>query len=186
VGAPSEASEAGIGTYLRFLVREALDSLFDALGRSLSYLPISGAGLLLAARLIAFLGLGFLLWRLGRLLLRRLRQPKSEAGEAADSDLQPLRPAGAASMEEWRQRWRQALAEGQLEAALEALWWWLALRLAGEQVDPSWSTGQLLTAARRRDLAPLARRFDGYQYGPRRPSAEEILDLAAHLERSTA
>jgi hypothetical protein len=69
-----------------------------------------------------------------------------------------------------------------VEAALEAVWWWLAVSTMSREVDASWTSRELLEAAGRPDLRPLARDLDRMAYGPTRPSPGDVRQLVSGLE----
>lgn len=83
---------------------------------------------------------------------------------------------------DWRARLEEDLAAGRLRQALEALWWWLALSLAGSGADPSWTGRELLRATGRRDLAEPVRRLEALAYGGRPVEADQVRALTGELE----
>lgn len=132
------------------------------------------ARILVGGALLVLLGLA---GKLLAALARRRRGPAEEAPQALGAmPVSPSRDAVA-----WRAELERLLAAGEVAAALEAAWWWLARALLGERVDPSWTGRELLERAGRRDLLPLVRRFDVLAYGPRRPQPEEVRSYAARL-----
>ena len=80
-------------------------------------------------------------------------------------------------LDSWRRQVEEALSRGDVAAALNALWWWWACRLQAREVDPSWTTRELLRAVGRGDLRRLGRRFDYLAYGSEAVSAEEVGSL---------
>lgn len=93
--------------------------------------------------------------------------------------------ASARDAEAWRDAFDRFVAQGSLEEALEALWWWFALSLSGE-VDASWTNRQLLAAADRMDLAPEARDLDRTMYGPHAPELRELPAIFERLKEAIA
>ena len=92
---------------------------------------------------------------------------------------QALRDASA-----WRSALEAHLARGDVAAALEALWWWLARTLLAERALASWTSRELLTAAARNDLGGLAGRLDEMLYGPVPPAPGEVRVLLERLEKA--
>jgi len=82
----------------------------------------------------------------------------------------------------WRAEIDRRLSGDEIEAALEAVWWWLAGSLLDREIDPSWTSRELLEAAGRRDLRPHAGTLDRLTYGPGRPVAGEVRALVHGLE----
>ncbi len=78
------------------------------------------------------------------------------------------------------------LRGGEVAAALEALWWWLARSLAGPQVDPSWTSREMLARVGRLDLIPLVRDLDRMVYGADGPSVPEVRRLLVRLDQVVA
>jgi hypothetical protein len=132
---------------------------------------------------VALAGLAvFLLLRL--FFSRRRRgggQPQRVEGLTA-VDLAPAAWGPAA----WRAELERRLAAGRIAEALEALWWWLARSVAASQVEPDWTSRDLVTRAGREDLRDLARRLDAFTYGPRQPAVEDLRRLVGRLEEALA
>ena len=116
-----------------------------------------------------------------RLLLLRLR--RRQVGKVEDIAEVGLAPA-ARSAAGWRAELERRLAEGRIAEALEALWWWLARTLAAGQVEPDWTSRDLVTRTRREDLRDLVRRLDAFTYGPRRPAVEDLRRLVGRVEEA--
>jgi hypothetical protein len=152
---------------------------------------VTGSAVAVAAAVLIAVALAALLWALTRWILHRWRR------RGADGRPPPA-PAAVASGTPgrgdpalWRAELERRLAEGRLAEALEAAWWWLALSLAGERADPSWTSRELLERAVgagevRRRLAPLLAGFDVLAYGPRRPTVAAVRGLVAALEGELA
>jgi hypothetical protein len=123
---------------------------------------------------------------IGRLLYARLRRrsPKAgqdRAGAAATTVAEVLRDAAG-----WRAELDRRLAAGRTAEALEALWWWLARSLAGDDAEPDWTSRDLVARSAREDLRGLVRRLDAFTYGPRRPAVEDLRGLVGRLEEALA
>jgi ABC-type amino acid transport system permease subunit len=162
-------SEAFRRWLLRFIARHG--DLWEGVSWSLRILAwvLVGAAILLLVLAIV---------RLAR-RRKRVAAPVAAAVPGGSSTPLPLDAAG------WRLRVERRLAAGQIEGALEALWWWFATSIARE-VDPSWTSRELLLAARRSDLATAAIELDRAIYGSHRPAAPEVSGLASRLEESIA
>jgi hypothetical protein len=137
----------------------------------------------LAWVLLATLGV-ILATLLARWLLRvwRSRQPRSPAPATvtlvcAGGGAEPRR-----SPQAWRAEIDARLGLHQLDAALEAVWWWFASSLCESPVDPSWTSRELLQNTRRNDLRPQAALLDRMIYGPARPRADEVRGLVRRME----
>ncbi len=121
--------------------------------------------------LLAMLLLAYLVPFVVRRWLRRQvaeQQPVWELPE--DDSPDPLDPR-------WEAELRQRLERGEIAAAIEALWWWLARRLVGADAEPSWTSRELITRADRRDLMPSVRRLDRMIYAEGQPSADDVSNL---------
>jgi hypothetical protein len=121
---------------------------------------------------------------LARWLLRSLRRRQAPAAPAITVLSVALEAEQRATRDRaaWRAEIDRRLAAGQIEAALEAVWWWLARSLIEQTVDPSWTSRELLAAARHRELSPLAATLDRMLYGPARPSVPEVRGFVVRLE----
>lgn len=164
-----EYPEAWVEALGRFLGR--IFEKYAGLWRSLSGLIRIGSQVLIGAAILL----------LTALIVRRLaRRPVSARTDAISGEVVAARPVGPAwDARSWRTEFERLLAAGALEKALEALWWWFARSLVTE-VDPCWTSRQLLASAGRMDLADAASELDSAMYGPRPPQPE---DLPAILQR---
>jgi hypothetical protein len=119
-----------------------------------------------------------------RALWLRLRRPRArrETGELAAKPAPP--PTAGLDAAGWRAELERRLAGGRVAEALEAAWWWLARSLAGDRVEPDWTSRDLMARAQRPDLLPLVRRLDGLTYGPRRPALDDVRSLIGRLEEA--
>lgn len=163
--------------YLMHLVRTALERLLEPLFR---HLPAAGLarGLLFFSMAVAVIALGALVVRA---LARRRRRKPATATEpaAAGAAREAARSLGPADF--WN-RLDAHLAGGDVAAALEALWWWLAVSVAREPVDPSWTTRELLARAGRGDLGAFSVVLDRLTYAAARPQASDVRAFAERLQ----
>jgi hypothetical protein len=129
---------------------------------------------------LALATLGVLLWRWGGGLWRRRLPARAAATivEPASSSLAPTRVRPIS----WRDRIEEQLALGRVDAALEAVWWWLASSVADREIQASATSRELLERTGRRDLAPHTRALDRMMYGPVRPSTLDIRRFVGRLE----
>ena len=81
----------------------------------------------------------------------------------------------------WWRRFRAALKRRDSVTAMESLWFWVAVRLTGTAVDPSWTSRELLNQAKRDDLRPAMMQLDGWRFGPSTPTPDALGGLAARL-----
>jgi len=147
-----------------FSASPGLSSLLEVLGRALLWL------LLLLCVLL-----------LSRLLAPRLRRQSGSL--SPEDDLFEERPPQAPeSASAWKKLFEGALAVGRLVEALHALWLWSGLRLAGDRLDFSWTSTELLVETSREDLRPLFRQLDSWRYGPILPAPAVVQELARRLE----
>ncbi len=85
---------------------------------------------------------------------------------------------------EWEDELRRHLGRGDVAAATQALWWWLAGRLAADRAEPSWTSRELVVRAGRRDLLADVHRLDRMMYDVRQPSADDIRRLWGDLREA--
>lgn len=114
-----------------------------------------------------------------------LRARARRAGVREVGDVVALEGAAAATRLDaaaWRAELERRLAAGRAAEALEAAWWWLARSVAGDRVEPDWTSRDLLAQTRRRDLTDVVRRLDVLTYGPERPGLDEVRTLVGRLE----
>jgi hypothetical protein len=83
---------------------------------------------------------------------------------------------------EWRHELERRLAAGDVEGALEAVWWWFARSVSAGRVDPSWTSRELLASSGRAELSPEAGILDRLLYGSDRPDADELRRFLVRLE----
>ena len=134
-----------------------------------------------AAKVVGLLVVGVLLYLIARLLIaRRAARPAGPAVAAT------ARAAVAAAPDRdgasWRGEFERRLAEGDLSAALRALWWWFARTVSPGPVDESWTTRELLARCGRADLGPLAGILDQWLYGTRKPGGDELAGFLGRAE----
>jgi len=111
-------------------------------------------------------------------VLRRRRAPARPTRPAATgAPRTPDRDRGA-----WREEIDRRLARGDIEGALEALWWWFARSVSAGRVDPSWTSRELLASCGRSDLTPTAGVLDRLLYGLERPRPEDLRRFVGRLE----
>jgi hypothetical protein len=160
---------------------DLVSHLFRALVERLT--PLLGDGDWLAttvrwlARLLFVLALIVVALAVRRWLRGRIAEP---APVAAATQTLPTEPDRQADRE---RAVLDCLRDGPVEAALEALWWWLAECLGDRDADPSWTTRELVSRHDRRDLAAPVRLFDRLVYGAAEPRIEEVRALYQQLRQ---
>lgn len=131
-----------LGEWLAEVILRALADLFGAVGGALP------AGF--------FMGIFFFLLAAGGLLLLfvlvRLWQSRIPPAAPAAQLLPPSAPPTSPDGMDWEAELEARLARGEVHAALEALWWWLAHKLGSSRADGTFTTRELVLAAGRRDL----------------------------------
>lgn len=135
-----------------------------------------GAGVVLAAALALLL---LLLYRVLRDQLAGRPQMGSAPVVTAEAAAGGDRPRG-----DWAGELRRRLAAGNVAGACEALWWWLARALAGDAVEESWTSRELLARTGRRDLAAPVGRLERMTYGAAAPAAADVRGLWNELEET--
>jgi len=162
--------------YLLHVVRTVLETV---LGPLLRHIPLAGAArvLLIAVLAVAVLALAALVVR----ALRRRARRASEAAPPAAAGAPPT-PARAPDPVAWRTQLDAHLDRGDVAAALDALWWWLATTVVRGAVDPSWTTRELLARAGRTDLGALSGALDRLTYAAARPQPADVRAFAERLE----
>lgn len=86
----------------------------------------------------------------------------------------------------WRIQLAKHLEHGDVPAALQATWWWLATALLTTAADPAWTSREVALRAGRPDLLPLFQRLDRGLYGPAPPALATVRSLAAEVEEALA
>jgi hypothetical protein len=134
-----------------------------------------------AAKVVGVMLVGVLLYLIARLLIagRAARPTRPPAAAAARSHAAAAPGRDAAS---WRREFERRLADGDLPAALRALWWWFARAVSPGHVDESWTTRELLARCGRADLGPLAGALDQWLYGTRKPGGDELAGFLGRAE----
>ncbi len=173
------------GPSLTAYVTACAAAIARGIGRLFSSHPGLTGGLLNAAFIVAVLTLAGALALAAISVFRRLRGRGSQAGAPAPRQVEEIEagPAPRRNAAAWRVELESRLARGDVAGALEALWWWLAASLtleAAVDVDPSWTTRELLTRARRTELFGAGATLDVLMYGRLPPSPG---DVAACLKR---
>ena len=110
------------------------------------------------------------------LTVRHLRRQQGSAMPKIVGSPEQPRPERL-GVEHWRRELLARLEAQDGAGALKALWWWWACVLEARDVDPSWTTRELLQATGRRDLRPVGRHFDFLAYGTDRVSVAEVRGL---------
>jgi|GEM_PF-1163265 len=181
--------EPGIGEYFNYLVQQLTAWVKGLLTRGAERIGLDDPAiqhlvakvLLWSAGLLAVATLAHLLFRL---VQYRRRQPGVFSAPATE----PRAPQGALtdSLESWHRRLQARLAAGDTLGALEALWWWLGTRLAGERLDPAWTSRELLRHTGQAGLRPDVLSLDRLRYGPGSPALAAVSDLSQRLQRQLA
>lgn len=147
--------------------------------------PSLAENLTLTVEILAIAAVGLALGLSAVAILRRVRAAARPRGPAVprlgwtEADGQ----APALDRSAWRREIQSRLERGDVEGALEALWWWLAASLiADEPIDESWTTRELLVRARRPELARAGFVLDGLMYGRTSPSRADVGACLARFE----
>lgn len=130
----------------------------------------------ITAGLVA-LALAALGWMLYALLRRRRSRIATAEAAASGPELAPTTWDAAA----WRAELERCLAEERTGDALRAAWWWLARSIAGPEVEPDWTSRDLLRRTRRREVRDLLRRLDVLTFGANRPGLTDVRHLAEQI-----
>ncbi len=147
----------------------------------------AGGGQQLAAWVVlALLVVALVLLLLRWTLRKRLRRVRTAPAVARAAEPQHDAQLSSRDREGWRAEIERRLRAGQVEPALEAVWWWLARSLLAQTVDPAWTSRELLVAAGRHELSPLAATLDRMTYGSTRPSVPDVYGLLRRLEAALA
>lgn len=165
---------------------EYLTNLLQALTGWLANHARPLAGMLSSdvARIVLWLVVAGIFVALALLLVRRVRAVRRRPSPAPDATRRPDVPERDHSG--WRREIDARLLRGDMAAALEALWWWLARALCGPRAEGSWTSRELLAQAGRGDLRPLTNTLDRMVYGAGAPNADQVRRLLKHLEESLA
>lgn len=178
-GAPGWASylkDLGVA-FVLFLAQ-----LFEGFDPKL--VPVAGSVAVTVARVLLFLTSVVLILLLLRWLRHRLRRVKTAAPSVRELPETDTLDAGAVSADEWAARLESHLAAGEVAAACQALWWWLARSLVRAPVEGSWTSRELLSHAGRRDLTPSVRVLDRLIYGATKPGADDVRRLWGELREA--
>jgi hypothetical protein len=132
-----------------------------------------------AAAVVGVALVAAVLFMIARTVLRR-RQIAARARPAAPPPSAPR--IAERGRREWRHELERRLAAGDVEDALEALWWWFARSVSAGRVDPSWTSRELLASSDRAELTPEAGALDRLLYGFERPDADELRRFVIRLE----
>jgi len=131
---------------------------------------------------VAVLGAALVVFILIVVVRTALRQRRLSALEKPPAPAPAAPRAAERGRREWRHELEWRLASGDVEAALEALWWWFARSVSGGRVDPSWTSRDLLASSDRADLLPIAGVLDRLLYGFERPDADDVRRFLVRLE----
>jgi hypothetical protein len=178
---PPEAS------YLRDLSTTFWNAVGSLLARGIErldlprWLVIGFVVLLVAVLLAVLVRLVFFLWR-----SRRGSAPRPEEGE--DVRRVAALPARETDWDAaaWRAELDRCLAEGRVAEGLRAAWWWMARSVAGERVEPDWTSRDLVARSGRYELRDVARGLDTLIYGPERPGLDDLRRLVGRMEAALA
>jgi hypothetical protein len=174
----SEPSWREYASVIAAAIASGLDALLSGLKLREALWPRVVAWVLLALVLAA---LAVIVARaLARLWARR-RDRLRRTSATVLVEAEPGTQAGR-SRDAWRAEVEARLGLRQMDAALEAVWWWFACSLTERAVDPAWTSRELLEAAERGDLRPQAATLDRMIYGPTRPGPHEVRHLVRRLE----
>ncbi len=166
--------------YVGTVIRHAAEALLHRLRPSGMTLDAAFELLSTVAEVLAWVLIGAAVALLVRRLVLAWLQRRPAASEDGDAGLETTSQPRL-GMEAWRERFRAAMEAGDLDGAMQALWMWVGLRLAGAALDPAWTSSELLRHSGRQDLRPLFARLDTWRYGPRAPEAGPLERLAAEL-----
>lgn len=112
-------------------------------------------------------------------LFRRRRPPESQEAETVMS--LPTLAAATWDAAAWRAELERCLADERIGEALRAAWWWLARSIAGPEVEPDWTSRDLVARTGRRELRDLLRRLDTLTFGAARPALPDVRRLAEQI-----
>lgn len=172
-GVDAAAASPGVQEYLRDTLVYSLLSFFEWLEGKSAWFAWLDSDLLADALTVVLVVLaGVIIWLLVRRLLRRRTSAVADGSVTAA-------PARAAETpdHDWGEELRRRLQRGDVPAALEALWWWLASAVGAREADPSWTSRELLLHAGRSDLRRPVRRLDHFLYGPATPGPDQVGEL---------
>lgn len=178
-GAPGWASylkDLGVAVVL-FLAR-----LFEGFNPHLA--PAAGSVAVTVAKILLVLAFALLVVFLWRSLRQRVRRVGTAAPSVRELPETDAADAGAGSVEEWAARLENHLAVGDVAAACQALWWWLARSLLRAPVEASWTSRELLSHAGRGDLIASVRVLDRLIYGAAEPGADDVRRLWGELREA--
>ncbi len=169
-----------LGVAFVFFLARLFEGFDPQVGPAIVSFSVIGARILflLTAALLGFL--------LVRWLVRRLR-PHEVAGPSVRTlPGTAAQDAEGRSSDEWAARLEGHLAAGEVAAACEALWWWLARSLLSAPVEASWTSRELLSHAGRNDLKASVRILDRLIYGATEPSPDDVHRLWGELREALA
>lgn len=179
VTAPTPGFDAYLGN-----VTQALSELIE--GLLMRFLPgvgslAEGLASLLDPRVLWVVLVALLVFLSVRALLRRQGSGSAELERVEAGESVPDTERVSRSLEGWQERLVGSLRAGDATGALEALWWWSALRLDPD-AESSWTSGELVRRTGRRDLRPPMRALDRLRFGTVRPSTDQVSRLYERLQ----
>lgn len=201
-GAATTPAGPQLGDYFADVVVAAVRWILELIARVFS--GAGGIGPIVALAVLVLAAAALVLGVIA-MVRRSIRRRRAAAGtEGSRVTEEPSRP-GPRDAAAWRAELEARLARGDVPAALEALWWWLAETLtsdsdpeAARPVDASWTTrdvlaraqasarGRARARARGGELSRLATELDALMYGRTRPSAPDVAASARRFERALA
>ncbi len=163
---------------------EVVATLFDALGGWIQ----TRVSVELLDTLVAVLLWGLLLLLVGLVVALTFRwvalwRGRSVPMATVRAATPSRREEAGLSAEQWWATFSRAVAAGEIRPALEALWWFAALRLAPSGLDESWTTDELVVATAgigaetRRSLELIDRGL----YGPQLRGIDEVAQLGRRV-----
>jgi hypothetical protein len=170
-----EPPEAG---YLAELSQAFWRSVAELIANTAEALHIGPeAGAWIVAGLVA-LAVAVVVW----LLLGWLRRRKPDVAQKAEAaEAGAARAAATWDAAAWRAELERCLAEERIGEALRAAWWWIARSIAGPEVEPDWTSRDLLRRTRQREVRDLLRRLDVLTFGADRPGLPDVRHLAEQI-----
>lgn len=181
-GVDTTIEVASSGEWLRDVVVAWVQGLIGSIGERFPSLPPRIA-VLLGWGVIALVAVAVLV-----LIVQALAPLRGRARARAAVAMPPRKAeaAPARTPAEWRADAERHVAEGHVDVALEAAWWWFATTLVAGPVAPTWTTREILARAAPRGARPLGGRLDVFIYGARRPDVAGVRTLLADMARELA
>jgi hypothetical protein len=162
--------------YLAELSQAFWRSVAELIGRTAKALNLGPEALVWILAVLVGLALAAVGWMLFTLLRRRPKPGQTVAAGSGPAFVPTTWDAAA-----WRAELERCLAEERIGEALRAAWWWLARSIAGPEVEPDWTSRDLLRRTRKRELRDLLRRLDVLTFGADRPGLPDVRHLAEQI-----